>query len=429
VILRLVSPANPSSLQNDSAEAEPFRSESSRTRVTRRLVLASVGTATASTLAGCSVGDDSAESAPFHNGNWHSYGNSLQNANRVAGGMPEATDFDVLTSGGWPYTPPVVHDGVVYFAAERQVLALRPDGYREWEQRLESEVSGAPALDQSRNRLYIPTRIVRTSDAPDPEPASVTVLSLSDGEIVDTIRVGDRATYGLTIADGDIYARSATACVRLAPDGSERWQQSLNTLIYDEYNLGDSTATQIAPAVTADGVYVPDRNNLVKLERESGEERWRVPVDTAYAASAIDDGGVVQTGHQETVAVDHAGEVRWRRDLHSRAGAATATNGDIYIVAGDLHELDPETGETNWQTHLPSEGTAAPVVTEEDVLVVSGDVRAFRRETGGFLGPDHERWQLSSVHAVEYASPVIAAGRTFVASPTGLVALKTTENM
>lgn len=370
---------------------------------------------------------DTPDTAPFHDGDWRSYGNGPANANRVSSGAPEAIDYDILASGGWPYTPPVVQDGVVYFAADRQVVAVTPDGDEQWEQRLDSEVSGAPALDPTRNRLYVPMRVIPTSDAPDPVPASVTVLSLADGEIIGTIRVGDRRTYGVTIAEGDVYARSATACVRLAGDGTERWRQSLNPLIYDEYNLGDSTATQVAPAVTADGVYVPDRNALVKLDPESGEERWRVPVDTAYAASVIDDRGVVQTGHRETVGVDRSGEVRWRRDLHSRAGVATAPNGAIYVAAGDLHELDPETGETTWQTHLPSEGTAAPVVTDEDVLVVSGDVRAFRRETGGFLGPDREHWRISSVHAVEYASPVIAAGRVFVVGPAGLVALKPGE--
>jgi outer membrane protein assembly factor BamB len=150
-------------------------------------------------------------------------------------------------------------------------------------------------------------------------------------------------------------------------------------------------------------------------------------VDTARAASVVDGEGVVQTGHQETVAVDYSGAVRWRRDLHSRAGAATAANGDIYVAAGDLHELDPRNGETTWQAHLPSEGTAAPVVTDEHVLVVTGDVRAFRRTTGGLLAPDREHWRMSSVHAVEYSSPVIAAGRTFVVGPAGLIALKPTE--
>lgn len=382
----------------------------------------------ASTLTGCSALGDNSDPAPFHDGDWRSYGNGPANANRVSSGAPEADDHDILASGGWPYTPPVVQDGVVYFAADRRVVAVTPDGHEQWERRLDREVSGAPALDRGQRRLYVPTRVVRTSDAPDPAPASVTVLSLADGEVIDTVRVGDRRTYGVTIAEGDVYARSATACVRLAPDGTERWRQSLDPLIYDEYNLGDSTATQVAPAVAADGVYVPDRNALTKLDSESGEERWRVPVDTAYAASVIDDGGVVQTGHRETVAVDRSGEVRWRRDLHSRAGAATAANGDVYVAAGDLHELDPETGETTWQAHLPSEGTAAPVVTDEDVLVVTGDVRVFRRETGGFLGPDREHWRISSVHAVEYSSPVIAAGRTFVVGPAGLVALKPTEN-
>ncbi|UHQ96330.1 PQQ-binding-like beta-propeller repeat protein [Natrinema halophilum] len=371
---------------------------------------------------------DNSDPAPFHDGDWLSYGNGPANANRVASGAPEAGDYDILTSGGWPYTPPVVQDGVVYFAADRRVVAVTPGGDEQWERRLDSEISGAPAIDRGRNRLYVPTRVVRTSDAPDPVPASVTVLSLADGEVIGTIRVGNRRTYGVTVAEGDMYARSATACVRLAPDGTERWRQSLDPLIYDEYKLGDFTATQVAPAVSADGVYVPDKNALVKFDPQSGEERWRVSVDTPYAASVIDQDGVIQTGWQETVAVDHSGEVRWRRNLHSRAGATTAANGDIYVSADDLHELDSETGETTWQAHLPSEGTAAPVVTDEDVLVVTGDVRVFHRETGGFLGPDRENWRISSVHAVEYSSPVIAAGRTFVVGPAGLVALKPTKD-
>lgn len=382
-----------------------------------------LGTATTSALAGCSIVGDNPEPAPFHDGGWRTYGNGPANANRVTGGAPEADDSDILTSGGWPYTPPVVQDDIVYFAADRRVVAVTPAGDEQWERHLDNEVSGAPALDRSRSRLYVPTRVVGTSDAPDPEPASVTVLSLADGEAIDTVRVGNRRTYGVTVVEGGMYARSATACVRLAPDGTERWRRSLDPLIYDEYNFGDSTATQVAPAVTADGVYVPDRNSLVKFDPGSGEERWRVPVDTPYAASVVDRDGVVQTGWQETVAVDHSGDVRWRRDLHSRAGAAAAANGDIYVSANDLHELDPETGETTWQAHLPSEGTAAPVVTDEDVLIVTGDVRVFRRETGGFLGPDRENWRLSSVHAVEYSSPVIAAGRAFVVGPAGLVAL------
>jgi outer membrane protein assembly factor BamB len=212
----------------------------------------------------------------------------------------------------------------------------------------------------------------------------------------------------------------------LAPDGTERWRQSLDPLVYDEYRLGDSTATQIAPAVTGDGVHVPDRDALVRLDRDSGDERWRVPVDTPYAASVVDDGGVVQTGWQETVAVDSSGEVRWRRDLHSRAAAATA-DGDVYVVGSDLHELDPETGETNWQAHLPSEGTAAPVVADDTVLVPTGDVRAFRRDAGGLLGPARERWRFSSVHASDYSSPVVAAGRVFVVGPAGLLALRPAE--
>jgi outer membrane protein assembly factor BamB len=285
-------------------------------------------------------------------------------------------------------------------------------------------VSGAPAVDPDRGRLYVPTRVVSTTDGPDPAPASVTALSLADGGVVRTTRVGDGRTYGLTVVGGDVYVRSATACLRLAPDGTVRWRRPLDPLVYDEYNLGDLTATQVSPAVVGDGVYVPDRDALVRLDPGTGEERWRVPVDTPYAAPVVDDGGVVQTGWQGVVAVDRGGEVRWRRDLHSRAAAAVGDDGDVYVAAGDLHELDAATGGTNWRAHLPSDGTAAPVATDASVVAATGDVRAFRRDVDGPLGRERERWRASSVHAAAYVSPVVAAGRALVVGPVGLVALE-----
>lgn len=420
-----MSPADPSSTQPDLPQSYSTPLDSSPSCPSRRAFLAAAGTATTAALAGCSILRNSGETAAFHDGNWHSYGNGPTNANHVSGGAPEADEQESLTAAGWPYAPPVVHDGIVYFATDRQVVAVATDGDEQWSRRLDVEVSGVPAIDPDRGRLYVPTQGVRPTNGPDAETASVTVLSLTEGDILDAFRVGAGRTYGVTVVEGDIYARSASACSRLAPDGTERWRRPLDPLIYDEFNLGDSTATQIAPAAK-DGVYVPDRNALVKLDPGTGTERWRVPVDTPYAASVVDDTGVVQTGWQEIVAVDHSGDVRWRRNLHSRAAAA-AGDGDIYVVAGDLHELDAASGETNWRAHLPSEGTAAPVVTDDAVLAVAGDVRAFRKNVSGILGPNRERWRTSSVHATAFSSPVVAAGRIFVAGPVGLLALRSGE--
>ncbi len=250
----------------------------------------------------------------------------------------------------------------------------------------------------------------------------VSVFSLSEGDLLNTYRVGTEKTYGATVVDGDIFVRSDSACLRLAADGTERWRQSLEPLVYDEYNLGDSTATQIVPAVDGDGVYIPDRNAIVKLDRESGDERFRIPVDTAYAAPTVDDDGIIQTGWQETVGITPSGDVRWRRDLQSRSAAA-ASDDEIYVISSDLHCLTADTGETKWQAHLPSEGTAAPVVTDDSIIVVSGDVRVFRRSTDGILSGDRKRWEYSDVHTHDYASPVVAAGRIFVSGPFGLLAL------
>jgi len=134
---------------------------------------------------------------------------------------------------------------------------------------------------------------------------------------------------------------------------------------------------------------------LVRIDRETGKENWRVSVDTPYAATVVDDSGVIQTGWQEIVAVDHSGDVRWRRDLQSRASAGVAGS-DIYVAADDLHELDASTGQTNWQAHLPDSATAAPVVTDTDVLVAAGDVRAFRRTVGDLFSTDRLRWRVIS---------------------------------
>jgi hypothetical protein len=147
---------------------------------------------TASTLAGCNTLRNDSDTAPFHDGDWRSYGNGVRNANRVASGAPEPDEHQILSSGGWPYTPPVVHEDVVYFAADRQVTAVRTDGSERWSRDLEAEVSGTPTLYPVRGHLYVPTRIIRTSNSQDPVPASVTVLSLSDGDIVNIVdrRVG-----------------------------------------------------------------------------------------------------------------------------------------------------------------------------------------------------------------------------------------------
>lgn len=411
--------ADSSSSRRDRSRS---RSSSSPTdHVSRRTLLATAGTAVASALAGCSALGNATEAPTFHDGDWHSYGNGPTNTNRVAGGAPKPTDQETLTTAGWTYVPPVVHDDVVYFAADRSVSAIAIDGTEKWSRLLAGRVTGAPALDPDRDRLYVPTDTSQTTDGSEMDQAVVTALSLTDGTTVAQFGIGDGRTYGITVVDGAVYARNASACVRLTPDGTEQWRCPLDPLTYDEYNLGDYTATQVAPAVVDNGVYVSDRDAVVKLDPETGEERWCVPVDTAYAASVVDEGGVVQTGWQETVSVDHSGDVRWRRDLHTCAAAA-ASNGDIYVAASDLYELDGASGETNWQTRLShgGSGTAAPVVTDTDVLVASGNLLTFRRDMSGILPASRKRWEFSSVHATEFVSPVVAAGRVFTVGPHGL---------
>jgi outer membrane protein assembly factor BamB len=399
----------------------------------RRVLLATAGTAFAGALAGCSsLGGESTPSA-FDGGDWHSYGDAPGNKNRVAGGAPHPSDHRILAAANWPYAPPVVHDDVADLASDRTVVAVALDGTEAWstpvaagadERRV---VSGTPALDPDRDRLYVPTRASPRSDGPDPAPASVTAFSLDDGAPEWTTRVGDGRTYGVTTHRGSVHARSTTACVSLTADGIERWRTSLSPLADDEYNLSGAFATQVAPAVENTGVYVPDEDALVKLEPGTGDELWRVDAKTPYAAPVLDGGGVVQTGWRGVVATDRFGDVRWRRDLQSLAAAATA-DGDVYVAANHLHELDGATGETNWRTRLSSaeSATAAPVVTDESVLVLDDHPVAFRRDADGVLAPDRERWSYTEPHTSTYASPVVASDHLLAAGPAGLHAFETT---
>lgn len=413
-----------------TADSDGDGGDDSRAR-SRRTVLATAGTALAGAVAGCSALGGESTPSPFDDGDWRSYGNGPENRNRVAGGAPEPGDHEVLASASWPYAPPVVHDDVAYFASDRTVVAVALDGTEAWSTAVDAGtddrrgVSGAPAVDPERGRLYVPTRVRPRSDGPDPAPASVTAFALDDGDAEWTTRVGDDRAYGATVHGGDVYVRSATACVKLGSDGSERWRTALDPLAYDEYNLSDTFATQVAPAVENSGVYVPDRNALVKLEPGTGDELWRVPTNAPYAAPVLDDGGVVQTGWQGVVATDRFGDVRWRRDLQSLAAAAVDDT-DVYVFGTDLYALDGTTGETNWQTRLGRGGgaTAAPIVTDDSVVVDSGYPIAYRRDAGGLLAPDRERWSYTEPHTSTYASPVIASGRLLAVGPAGLHAFE-----
>jgi hypothetical protein len=391
------------------------------------VVLAATGTALAGALAGCSSFGGESTPPAFHDGDWDAYGNGPANRNRVRGGAPEPADASLLASTNWPYAPPVVHDDTAYVATGERVVAVQATGVEAWQRPGEDRVvvSGAPALDPDEGLLYVPKRTVPRADGPDPAPAFVVAYDYETGFEQWRVRVGDDRTYGVTVHDGDVYARSATTCVRLGPDGSERWRTPLDSLVYDAYNLSSEFASQVAPAVGNSGVYVPDRNALVKLEPGTGDELWRVDANAPYAAPVLDDGGVVQTGWQGIVATDRFGDVRWRRDLQSLAPAAVA-DGDVYVAATDLHELGGTTGETNWSTRLSrAEGsTAAPAVTDDSVVVDDDNPVAYRRDAGGPLGPERERWSITGTQTSAYATPVVASGRLFAVGPAGLYAFE-----
>jgi hypothetical protein len=183
----------------------------------------------------------------------------------------------------------------------------------------------------------------------------------------------------------------------------------------------------VSPAVPPSTQSDPPRSRSLPSDSSRHRSSRRAFLAAAGTATATTLAGCNGPGSNDGAATFYDGD--WSSygngptNANRVAGGTPESADHETLAAGDLHELDAATGETTWQAHLPSEGTAAPVVTGESV-VVAGDVRAYRRATGVVLASDRVRWRTSSVHATAFSSPVIAAGRVLVAGPVGLLALR-----
>ena len=374
-----------------------------------------LGLTASSLTAGCSASALSETDRSFPDTDWPMTGRDSQNTAFV----PDATvpaDLEEQWSvplSNWPVTSPVVADGTVYVGAQDELHAYRADdGERRWTAELPHETFGTPAVDVGSRTVY-----ATSSGDRDDQPAEVVAVDTERGERRWQTTVGEESVYAVRLHDGDVFVRTEDACVSLDSGGAVRWRHDgLGPVGNEEYNVNGLRAGDVAPAVTDDRVYVTADSALLTLDRATGEELWRVPVEHAYGGPAVGDGVVYVQGYLSAKAVSVDGEVLWTRDRGALWQPAVADDA-VFLEADDVAEVDPETGETRWTYDVRTDVVAAtPVVLGEHVLCVGVRSGALARERAWFGLGGRARWLLDE-RPSDILSPAVGAGQLFLVMP------------
>ena len=159
----------------------------------------------------------------------------------------------------------------------------------------------------------------------------------------------DSATGVLYVGNdaGDLYALNA--------DGKQRWKFSTGRPI------------KARPAVIDDAVYVAsDSGHLYRLDKSTGKERWRAPIDG---------------GSPERIARDKE-ESRW--DIY---GSSVVSDGEsVFVGSRDkfLYALDASSGKQRWKLAAKDMITATPAIYRDLLLFAGFDglVQAVDRKDG-----------------------------------------------
>lgn len=149
-------------------------------------------------------------------------------------------------------------------------------------------------------------------------------------------------------------------------------------------------------AMSGDGVYVGTfQGDVARVDRRSGEVRWKVGVGSAVMGGVAVDGARVYAGTEQggMVALDRdTGVELWRTRLTTAVDSAPlVVEGKVLFQTLDnrAHALDAQTGQKLWMHGTPTEalvvmGSSTPATADGLAFIgySSGEVFALRLEDG-----------------------------------------------
>jgi len=239
---------------------------------------------------------------------------------------------------------------------------------------------------------------------------------------------------------GAVGATALAGCLGLDSGGAPAGQQWSATLgeALDQHRV---TERGLFATVREEDDTGEETHALVRVDTETGTERWRRPLETGSDALHVDDDGVYALlvfdddprtdaggdGYTELLALDDAGEQRWRREVPLTSGPLVGDDGGLYLLATDeLVALDRD-GETRWQIALDLQGHG--MVARGGTVVVCGRVE--EADDGSAVAVDaatgEERWRRDDVYpslrSWPTAPPVADDERVYAAGERYVVAL------
>lgn len=217
-------------------------------------------------------------------------------------------------------------------------------------------------------------------------------------------------TWGLrtspVVADGAVFFATGIRHKHVhaldAETGEERWRTPVDGR--EEHVL-----------VAADGTVYAGLDRLYALDAETGEARWDDP-RTVREGIAVAEGRVVAPSEatERIRAFDAAsGDELWGHRVPGHATSASAVpavhDGAVYVgVHEEVFALDLETGERDWQRNVGDRAGAAPTATDDRLYVpTESRLRALDPSTGD------EVWQLEG--RFRGSSPAVDGETIYVA--------------
>lgn len=262
-------------------------------------------------------------------------------------------------------SPTTDASGRVYVATrDGMVRAFDAEGELLWEKKLKGPFVGGLAVDDTSERLYVPTA-----------DGVLWALRPRDGESLWSWKAGEELGTRPVIANGLVYVASLADTVFAidAETGAWKWQYRR------ESNAEFTLRGTAAPVLDFDKLFMGfSDGTAVCLDAQDGTLKWQRAVSTARQFPDLDaqpqldgQGHVIfasNAGPLLGLDVETGDEV-WRQE--ARGATSMTTAGDLLIVGGEgwLTGRSLTDGHLRWKTPLPGGWAGAPVLFQKWLFV------------------------------------------------------------
>lgn len=356
------------------------------------------------------------------NENWSQPGGSADNAPghlELGGGLSTAWRADVGTGSsdsGRLTASPIVYQGKVFaLDVEGQLAAFSTSGGgRAWRislvpenERGQAGFGGGIAADGGR--LFVTTGF-----------GTVVAINPNNGEVFWTRKIGVPIRTSPTAANGNVYfvtSESTMYCLS-GDDGNEKWT----------HRGIPETATllsNVSPAVSGNRVIAPfPSGDVVGYDIQAGKPVWVESLAMKKSGSSLTalsdparpvvDGGILfAVGHSGRMIATSAdnGARLWTKSVRSTQMPWVAGDNVFVVdVTGKLIALTRREGKIRWATDLPQQSKwNGPVLAGGRLWLVSS--------SGLIVGVDAKTGAVSTQTNIDesvYIAPVVASGRMYI---------------